>query len=186
MRLDHIAYRVADRDKTVKFFVDAFGYRIADEFKIEFEDGTSAKCYALSPPEAIDSLPLSKMVWWPHPGGTIIEEVAHIAPEIFVSEGSPDSIVDLWVADSRYGDGGIHHLAYEVDDVAETMNEWRENGWAQFTTEEPICNDGDLVQCFTQPHPLTGTIYEFIKRGEKNKGFNVDSVRDLMESTNGA
>ena len=51
MRLDHIAYRVADRHKTVQFFREAFSYSIADEFQIDFDDGSKAQCFALQPPE---------------------------------------------------------------------------------------------------------------------------------------
>ena len=38
MRLDHIAYRVADRHKSVEFFCESFGYLVTDEFKINFDD----------------------------------------------------------------------------------------------------------------------------------------------------
>lgn len=189
MRLDHIAYRVADRNEAVRFFVTAFGYRVADEFTIFFDNGETARCFALEPPEKIttDQIPLSHAAWWPTNSEDefmAVEVEAHVAPEIFVSDGTPDSIVGKWVA-ARNGVGGIHHLAYEVEDVAATMKKWKEEGWAEFTTEEPISNTSDLTQCFTKPHHLTGTIYEFIKRGKDNKGFNVDSVKDLMESTNG-
>ncbi len=55
MRLDHIAYRVKDRFKTARLFIECFGYRIAEDlpegFKIEFEDGSSADCLVLLPPE---------------------------------------------------------------------------------------------------------------------------------------
>jgi hypothetical protein len=57
----------------------------------------------------------------------------HLAPEIFVSQGTPGSIVEKWVHD-RGGIGGIHHLAYQVDSVAEKMKEWQEKGYAEFTT----------------------------------------------------
>jgi catechol 2,3-dioxygenase-like lactoylglutathione lyase family enzyme len=183
MRLDHIAYRVADRKAAAAFFVSAFGYRIADEFRIKFDNGESAKCFALAPPERMSeeqlrSFDVATKVFVPDsPKATF-----HLAPEVFVSEGTPDSIVGKWVAE-RGGIGGLHHLAYEVEDVDEQMQDWRMRGLAEFTTEEPISNTGDLVQCFTKVHPITGIIYEFIKRGANNKGFNVDSVRDLMEST---
>ena len=51
MRLDHIAYRTADRVKTAQFFIDALGYRIQTEFKLEFDDGSTTDCIALEPPE---------------------------------------------------------------------------------------------------------------------------------------
>ena len=52
MRIDHIAYRVSNRDETTKFLEDALGYKKVDEFEIEFDDGSKAKCFALHPPEA--------------------------------------------------------------------------------------------------------------------------------------
>jgi catechol 2,3-dioxygenase-like lactoylglutathione lyase family enzyme len=175
LRLDHIAYRVANREETTNFFVEALGYRIEDEFQIDFDDGSCAQCYALTPAERKDMESGFFSAWsLSTPDGDY-----HMSPEIFVSEGTNNSIVREWV-DKRNGIGGIHHIAYQVDDVGETMNEWATNGWATFTTDEPIVADG-LSQCFTNEHPLTGVIYEFISRTKK--GFNIDSVRDLMKST---
>ena len=179
MRLDHIAYRVKDREKTTSFFIECFGYRIPkdlpDGFTIQFEDGTKAKCYALIPPEKrIETAPWNYL----HPlNDTSINY--HLAPEIFVSEGTPGSIVESWV-NARNGVGGIHHLAYQVDSVQNKMNEWREKGYAEFTTEDPLTCPG-LVQAFTQPSEITGVIYEFIER--EGHGFCETNVRDLMEST---
>ena len=159
MKLDHVAYRVANKDKAAEFICNAFYYEIVDTFKIIFDDESTAQCYVLSPLDPD-------------------------APEIFISDGTPGSIVDRWVKE-RGGVGGIHHLAFHVEDIHETMRLWIEEGLAEFTTEAPISNSNNLTQVFTKPHPLTGVIYEFITRGEDNKGFNVDSVRDLMESTDG-
>ena len=172
MRIDHIAYRVANRNQTAQFFIDAFKYKISDEFQIDFDDGSCAQCYALTPPERFFETAALR-VW----GMFDIEY--HSPPEIFISEGTEGSIVDKWVKE-RSGIGGVHHIAYQVDDVAEVMKEWKRKNWAEFTTDEPIVADG-LAQCFTKPHPLTGMVYEFIYR--TGKGFNVDNVRDLMEST---
>jgi 4-hydroxyphenylpyruvate dioxygenase-like putative hemolysin len=103
----------------------------------------------------------------------------HLAPEIFVSDGDEGSIVGDWVS-ARNGIGGIHHLAYQVDSVQKTIDEWRAKGYAEFTTENPlVCPD--LTQVFTKPSALTGVIYEFIERGRH--GFCKDNVKDLMEST---
>lgn len=104
-----------------------------------------------------------------------------MAPEIFVSDGSPDSIVGKWVA-ARNNVGGIHHVAYMVNSVKETMKEWREKGYAEFTTEDPLTCPG-LTQCFTRPSELTGVIYEFIER--EAQGFCKENVKDLMKSTEG-
>lgn len=178
MRLDHIAYRVKDREKTASFFIDCFGYKIPqdlpDGFKIDFEDGTYAKCYALVPPEKI-----IRDAPWSHYSDKYYGLKYHLAPEIFVSEGSEGSIVEAWV-NARSGVGGIHHLAYQVDSVQKKMTEWREKGYAEFTTEKPLTCPG-LVQAFTKPSEITGVIYEFIER--ENHGFCESNVRDLMNST---
>lgn len=102
-----------------------------------------------------------------------------MAPEIFVSDGDPESIVGQWVA-TRGGIGGIHHLAYQVNSVQNQMDEWLKNGYAEFTTQSPLTCPG-LTQVFTKPSQLTGVIYEFIERGEH--GFCKDNVKALMEST---
>ena len=173
MRIDHIAYRVADRKKTTQFLVDAFSYKISDEFEINFGNDECAQCYALSPVE--NSINSDAYYAW-----TMFGQVEyHMPPEIFVSQGSPGSIVDTWVK-NRNNVGGVHHIAYQVNDVGEIMQEWKQKGLAEFTTDEPIVAQG-LTQCFTKPHPLTGIIYEFIYRTDK--GFNVDNVKKLMDST---
>ena len=180
MRIDHIAYRVANRHKTAKFFQDAFGYRIQTEFAINFDDGSTARCFALEPPEKNDS----NLPWTLESITSGFEVEAfkteyHLAPEIFVSDGEPKSVVGKWV-ESRNGIGGIHHVAMQVDSVADTMKEWRDKGYAEFTTDEPLTCPG-LTQCFTKPSALTGVIYEFIER--ESQGFCKDNVKDLMLST---
>ena len=173
MRIDHIAYRVANRESAAKFLTEAFGYKIEDEFSIDFDDGTSAICYALTSCEIKDSSNVVKSMC------IYNDDVYYPPPQIFVSEGTEGSIVGDWVKE-RGGIGGVHHIAYETDDVASVMKEWKDSDWAEFTTEEPIRSQG-LEQCFTKPHPITGVIYEFISR--TTKGFNIDNVRDLMKST---
>ena len=56
MRLDHIAYRVQDRKATAKKFSDLFGYIIGTEFDIQFDDGSTADCIAMVPPEKNNDL----------------------------------------------------------------------------------------------------------------------------------
>jgi catechol 2,3-dioxygenase-like lactoylglutathione lyase family enzyme len=191
MRLDHIAYRVADRHKTIDFFIKAFGYSVQTEFDIQFPDGSTARCFALEPPEKNPKL--SNCGFGPYNPGWVyewycprlneddpkLEQPYHLAPEIFVSDGTPDSIVGRWVA-KRDGVGGIHHLAYQVESVQAKMDEWKEKGYAEFSTQQPLTCP-DLTQVFTKPSLLTGVIYEFIERGKH--GFCKDNVRDLMIST---
>ena len=176
MRLDHIAYRVADRNKTVQFFIEAFGYKIQQKFKIKFDDNSEADCIALEPPEKIQDQPWTVLM---QTMNVSREQEYHLAPEIFVSDGTSDSIVGKWVA-ARNGIGGIHHIAYQVESVKEMAKEWKEKGYAEFSSEKPIVCD-ELTQIFTKPSELTGVIYEFIKRGEH--GFCRDSVKYLMESS---
>ena len=185
MRLDHIAYRVKNRYKTAKFLEETLGYNIGHEFKITFQDGTNADCIALLPPENrsekiedwvlnINTGPIS----FPPKNGYIL----HAPPEIFVSDGVKGSIVGDWV-EKRDGVGGIHHLAYDVEDVEKTMNEWKEKGYVEFLSEKPLtCQEPKLTQVFSKPSELTGVIYELIKR-EDSKGFCEKNVEKLMEST---
>ena len=178
MRLDHVAYRTFDRNKTVQFFMDAFGYKFQSEFDIFFNDEKTdmARCIALEPPEKT----VKDMPFVIEAGGDMYHnQVYHMAPEIFVSEGTENSIVGNWVK-ARGGIGGIHHLAYEVPDVEAKRKEWIEKGWGDFTSPEPFKCEG-LTQIFTKPHFLTGIIFEFIER--KGFGFCKDNVKSLMKST---
>ena len=95
------------------------------------------------------------------------------------SDGSEGSIVVDWV-NERGGIGGIHHIAYQVDDVEGVMNDWKEKGYSEFLSEKPMECPG-LKQVFTEPSKLTGVIYELISR--TGKGFCEDNVKRLMEST---
>ncbi len=179
MRLDHIAYRTLDRGAAAEFFCKILGYKVDLElpegFDIQFEDGTNAKCLVLKPPEDFKSFEQMNLIQ-----DSLVADSAlhgyHKPPEIFVSDGDENSIVSDWVA--RNGPG-IHHLAYEVESVADTMKLWKAQG-IEFTTEYPLQCPG-LVQAFTKPNPGTGIIYEIIER--EAQGFCKDNVRDLMNST---
>jgi len=178
-RLDHIAYRVKDRYKTAKFFIDCLGYKIAEElpdgFKLVFDDGTTANCLVLVPSEKISNeLPWNSSF----PFGEI-SQTYHMAPEIFISDGEDGSIVCEWVK-KRDNVGGVHHMAYQVDDVFATMEEWTQKGYAEFLSEKPLICPG-LEQVFTKPSELTGIIYELIKR--EGHGFCEENVKDLMLSS---
>ena len=60
------------------------------------------------------------------------------------------------------------------------MDLWKEKGYAEFTTEQPLSCPG-ITQIFTKPSELTGVIYEFIERGAH--GFCKENVKSLMQST---
>lgn len=154
MQIDHLAYRCENRFALSDFFIRELGYKIQATFQIVFDDGTVA-----------DSIALEK------PG----------SPELFVSDGKPDSVVWHWV---QLHGSGIHHVAYAVADVKETMERWKREGIAKFTTEEPIfCEEEQLVQVFTHVVPMLGHVVELIQR-EKH-GFCLSSVKKLMEASKG-
>lgn len=177
MRIDHVAYRVADRKKTAQFFMDSFGYKVQKEFPINFDDGTTAQCIALEPPEKV----VKEAQWTIQHISFYGQQEYHMPPELFVSDGEPGSIVYEWVQ-RRDGVGGIHHIAYQVENVEKVMNEWKEKGYAEFSSDAPLhCKN--LTQVFTKPSELTGVIYEFIRRGEH--GFCEENVKALMVSTAG-
>jgi len=62
------------------------------------------------------------------------------------------------------------------------MKEWSEECGIKFLSEKPLQCPG-LIQVFTEPHPVTGIIYELIER--ESQGFCKENVKDLMESTDG-
>ena len=162
MRLDHIAYRVKDRHEAAKFFRLMCNYEDGAEFEIEFDDGSKADCCVLVPP-------MSSVV--------MVRE----GPEIFISDGSPGSIVGGWV-EARNGVGGIHHMAYRTKKIDQIFENWKEQG-TEFLTDDIVdCPDDNLRQIFTKPLDyLGGIIIELIERGDK--GFCQNSVKRLMEST---
>ncbi len=180
MRLDHIAYRVKNRYETANFLKETLGYKIdpdlPDGFKIKFDDETTTECLVLLPPEKI----APGLIWNFTSPEIENGQNYHLAPEIFVSDGGDGSIVGEWVKKMNNGNGGIHHLAYQVESVRETMTELKSKGLAEFTSDQPIECEG-LQQVFTKPSIFTGVIYEFISRGKH--GFCKSSVKHLMQST---
>ena len=191
MRLDHIAYRVKDRTKTTKFFDDCFGYQCIGTWDLEYDDGSTTRFNMLVPPEKRP--PKAEM--WTHYGPREAVFLAspslnleanceyHAPPEIAVSDGPLGSIVGDWVAKTNSGVGGIHHIAYAINNIDEVFDDWTNKG-IEFLTDEVVdCPDDDLRQIFTKPQPLLGdVIIELIQRG--NKGFCQNSVKKLIESTN--
>lgn len=185
MRLDHYAIRTNDRLRAVKFYQDAFGYKEQAVFQLNFDDGSVCDCTALEPPERdidMSRLHVAPLIPWVHSyvdptGNTEIEY--HLAPEVFISEGQEGSIVANWVA--KHGNG-LHHQAFQCEDVQAIIDEWTKNEWAEFESDKPwVCDDGSVTQVFTKPHFLTGIVYEFIQRNER--GFCEGNVRQLMESS---
>jgi len=155
MILDHIAYRVKNRDKTADFLHKTLKYNT----EITFDNASTAECL-------------------------VLKSLSEGNPEVFVSDGTEDSIVGEWVKNHRNGQGGIHHLAYKVQNIETHVAEWKQNG-VEFLTNDIIdCPEDNMKQIFTKPlSVLGGVIIELIER--EDKGFCQNSVKDLMNSTKG-
>ena len=164
MKLDHIAYRVNDRHNAAAFLKKTLNYNISTEFEIIFDNKSTAKCLVLH----LESESGITSYW---------------TPEIFISDGTEHSIVREWVKE-RNG-GGVHHLAYQVNNIQKIVDEWKKNG-VEFLTDNVInCPEDNMKQIFSKPvEQLGGVIIELIER--EDKGFCQNSVKDLMNSTKGA
>ena len=182
MRLDHLAYRVQDRFKAANAIKAMLGYSVAIEFDIKFDDGSTAECIVMTPPEKNNQIGKIIAIPWATRSAGVGKPIEHhLAPEIFISDGSEGSIVGEWVR-SRDGVGGIHHAAYQVDNIDGVVEEWR-SASIEFLSDSIIdCPEDDLRQIFTKPiEAMGGMIFELIERGAK--GFCQNSVKDLMNST---
>lgn len=186
MRIDHIALRCKDRKAVAMFYIDAFGYKYDQKFRIplgeepdQFSD--YADCVVLTPPERVNSdLPHTMIYEIPNMGH--LHTLFHLASEIFISDGPPGGLIDRWVTERQsLGHNLLHHLAYQVDSVENIIKQWLAAGWGEFTTSKPIvCPEDGLIQVFTKPHSLTGLTYEFIQRPLDGKGFCQSSVRQIL------
>lgn len=178
--VDHLAYRTLNRTKAVEFYCQAIGYREMTQFEIDFEEDGKATCSVLEPNDRVKVdflLPWETMI-----GVNGSNQRYVLAPEIFISEGTPGSIVERWA--KNRGGAGLHHIAYRVPDnstVEEEMKKWLDNGWCEdFTSKNPYYCD-NMSQIFTKPSNVLGVVFELIKR--KEAGFCKDSVMKLMRST---
>jgi hypothetical protein len=179
-RIDHLAFRTFDRIKSVKFIKEALGYREQAEFTIFFDDEKkdTAICTAMEPSDR----KINNALWsYLIPFGSI-EQKYVLSPEIFVSEGSPGSIVYNWC--SKHG-SGLHHIALQCPEdstIEKEMKKWLDLGWTEGFSSDVIKCD-NLCQVFTKPSSLLGVVFELIER--KESGFCKDSVKFLMNSSKG-
>jgi len=151
--IDHIAFRVADLEKAVKFYTEVMDFEVTDRFFIDFDDNTKARCAAL---KAKDGQGIA----------------------VFISEGVGEGgVVKEWV--KQHGNA-LHHIAYAVDDIKKEVADMKGQG-IQFTTED-VLDSEELTQIFTKPAPETGIIHEIIQR-KGSKSFSVNNVKRLMAST---
>jgi catechol 2,3-dioxygenase-like lactoylglutathione lyase family enzyme len=185
MRIDHIAFRVANQATTALFFQKAMNYQISPKlpkgFRVDFKDSTFADCLVLTPPNRkSERMPWVQQVEIPFLLPKLEMQEYHQPPEIFISQGSPGSIVDRWVKENK--GNGLHHIALQVDDIEAMQKKWQESGYARFSSDKPLLCPG-LKQIFTAPSTLTGFIWELIEREPGEQGFCEQNVRNLMLST---
>jgi len=183
-RIDHLAFRTINKKQCIKFFQEVLGYKVQAEFTLYFneEKTETADCTALEPSNRLKVGDYTSP-WTFDAINFYGNQRYDLSPEIFVSEGSPGSIVHNWA--SARGGGGLHHIALQVPNsssVEEEMQKWTNLGWAEGFSSDVIKCD-NLCQVFTKPSSLTGVIFELIKRDQY--GFCRDAVKQLMESTRG-
>lgn len=86
-----------------------------------------------------------------------------------VQSSNPDSMYNRFI-DER-GEG-IHHIAFQVDDIRGTMSEWKAKG-VRFTMDPPLGASGSrrAIITFTDPETSDGLVIELcqhLKEGQEN------------------
>ena len=86
-----------------------------------------------------------------------------------VESSNPDSIYNRFIA--RSGEG-IHHIAFQVDDLRKIMAEWKAKG-VRFAMDPPLGASGTrrAIITFTDPATTGGLVIELcqqLKEGEEN------------------
>ena len=157
LRVDHLLVNVLDMDAAVHWYCDVLGMREASRTIIPLSDGSNIDNRVFE----ADGDTFSVVVGQPiEPWGLKAQEVQRTGP-------------------------GVHHVAYEVDDLAATVAELKSKG-VEFLTDEPT-DDGGLRQIFTRKDPVTEIIHEFIQRTGGTRGFTSANMANLAEaSTRGA
>ncbi|MCL2437057.1 MAG: VOC family protein [Clostridiales bacterium] len=106
---------------------------------------------------------------------------AYKADLIFAKYGSDSSPVELIIPDedsvlAKYnnGEGGIHHICYEVDDVAAVTAEFEAKGM-KMLEKEPVEGTEDIIINFLRPKHSDGILVEFVETIKPiNKGYSRD------------
>jgi methylmalonyl-CoA/ethylmalonyl-CoA epimerase len=152
-RLDHIAFRVRKVAPVVDFYVKTLSFQVVQEMELDF-GGSKALSNVLN---------LTGSPFY-----------------IFVDQGLDEqNVITKWV--DRNG-GGLHHMAYLVENIEAAADGLREDGMV-FTTDSVVDTGGGLKQLFSHPHPVTGVITEIIERYKEDVYFVQQNVLQLIKST---
>jgi methylmalonyl-CoA/ethylmalonyl-CoA epimerase len=77
----------------------------------------------------------------------------------------PDGIIGKFI--ERKGEG-MHHIAFEVDDIVLEMNRMKDEGFVLLNNEPKKGADNKLV-CFVHPKDTNGVLIELVMDVSKNK-----------------
>lgn len=61
------------------------------------------------------------------------------------------------------GKGGLHHIAFEVEDVEKARQEYESNG-LHMLEQEAVCGAGGIIVNFLRPRYGEGILVEFVQR----------------------
>ncbi len=86
---------------------------------------------------------------------TVFFRIGEVKIELLEGVG-PDNPIDRFVA--KRG-AGIHHLAYEVEDIFEAIRHCKEQGF-QLVNEEPRVGADNKLICFIHPKSADGVLIE--------------------------
>ena len=91
---------------------------------------------------------------------------------IFTQYSAEESPVELVVptagklTEFNKGKGGLHHIAFEVEDVRAARDEYMEKGM-EMLEETPAKGAGGIIVNFLRPRYGLGVLVEFVERTEK-------------------
>lgn len=94
---------------------------------------------------------------------------AYQAHCLFTKYGPEESPVELIIptggvlTEFRNGKGGLHHIAFEVDDVRAVAEEFEQQGLSMLETE-PATGAGGIIVNFLRPRSGFGVLTEYIQK----------------------
>ncbi len=84
----------------------------------------------------------------------------------YTKEESPVELIiptEGVLTEYREGKGGLHHIAFEVEDVRKAREEYEAKG-LQMLEENPVTGAGGIIVNFLRPRYGFGVLVEFVQR----------------------
>ena len=91
---------------------------------------------------------------------------------LFTKYGPEESPVELVIPidgvlkEFRNGKGGLHHIAFEVEDVTAVKEEYESKG-LEMLEDVPVSGAGGIIVNFLRPRYGFGVLVEFVEKVEK-------------------